>query len=350
MNEIGSSTNSGSERRDGTAPIGSARAEVDARLAGLGRAREAVASIVVGQEGVIDEVFTALLAGGHVLIESAPGLGKTLLVRTLGAVCGLEFSRIQFTPDLMPADITGTVALSHDEQGNVSTRFQPGPVFAQMVLTDEVNRATPKTQSALLEAMQERTVTVAGRRYELPEPFFVLATQNPIEMEGTYVLPEAQVDRFLLKVVLPFPSQAVLESIIDATTGARTHVPERVLTPAAIQELQALTLQVPISGHLTSAVARFVRSSQPTTEVASAKVQRYVRFGVSPRGAQALVLAAKARALLSGRYAVAEQDLLVVALPALRHRFQLNFEGQADGVDAEAFVLELLREALSGSA
>lgn len=238
---------SSSDESNREAAAGSARASVDARLEGLGRARQAVAAVVVGQEGVIDEVFTALLGGGHVLIESAPGLGKTLLVRTLGAVCGLEFSRIQFTPDLMPADITGTIALFHDEQGQATTRFQPGPVFAQMVLTDEINRATPKTQSALLEAMQERTVTVAGTRYELPEPFFVLATQNPIEMEGTYVLPEAQVDRFLLKVLLPFPSQGVLESIIDATTGTHAQLPDQVLTPEAILALQALTLEVPIA-------------------------------------------------------------------------------------------------------
>jgi len=306
-----------------------------------------VARVVVGQEPVIEQVFTALLCAGHVLIESAPGLGKTLLVKTLGTVCSMDFSRIQFTPDLMPADITGTLVLTHDEVGNSVTRFQPGPVFAQMVLADEINRATPKTQSALLEAMQERTVTVAGKRYELPAPFFVLATQNPIEMEGTYILPEAQIDRFFFKVEIPFPAQDVLESIIDTTTGVVAEVVEPVLHPSDVVALQEITRGVPVSAALRSAVSRFVRATQPVTAEAPDVVRRYVKFGVSPRGAQTLVLAAKAHALISGRFAVDADDLRAVALPALSHRFQLNFDGWSEGLSAPAIVMELLEETLS---
>jgi len=322
------------------------RAAIADRVEKLSVARQMVSRTLVGQEAVIDQVFTALLCSGHVLIESAPGLGKTLLVKTLGTVCGMEFNRIQFTPDLMPADITGTLTLIHDELGRASTRFQPGPIFAQMVLADEINRATPKTQSALLEAMQEHTVTVAGTRYELPSPFFVLATQNPIEMEGTYVLPEAQVDRFLFKVEIPFPGQAVLEAILDATTGTRSATIEQVLEPADIVALQGLTREVPIAPHLRAAVARFVRATQPDLPEATSRVKQYVKFGVSPRGAQTLVLAAKAHALIAGRYAVSDVDLRAVALPSLRHRFQLNFDGWAEGLDADEFVLELFETEL----
>src|SRR5690554_1490872 len=232
-------------------------------LSRLNSGREAVRRVVIGQLDVIDQVIMALLAGGHVLIESAPGLGKTLLVRTVGTVFGLKFHRIQFTPDLMPADITGTYALVPGEQGRgMSTTFQPGPVFAQMVLADEINRATPKTQSSLLEAMQEGTVTVMGVEYELPKPFFVLATQNPIEMEGTYVLPEAQVDRFFFKVTLDYPSQGMLESILDATTGLEVPEPEPVLGPADVLALQRWTRDVPISSELRALVARTARSTQ----------------------------------------------------------------------------------------
>ena len=312
-------------------------------LVRLRAGREAVGRVVVGQAEVIDQVLTALLAGGHVLIESSPGLGKTLLVRTLGTVFGMKFNRIQFTPDLMPADITGTYALTPGEQGQgMTTKFQPGPVFAQMVLADEINRATPKTQSSLLEAMQEGTVTVMGVEYDLPRPFFVLATQNPIEMEGTYILPEAQIDRFFFKVTLPFPTEAVLEQILDATTGAQAVPVAATLTPAEVLALQAWTRDVPISSGLRTLVARFVRATQPDLPEAPERVRRYVRYGVSPRGAQALVLAAKARALMEGRYNVAIEDLRAVALPALRHRLQLNFEGDADGVSVDELIADVL--------
>ena len=311
-------------------------------LTRLRAGREAVGKVVVGQAEVIDQVLTALLAGGHVLIESSPGLGKTLLVRTLGTVFGMKFHRIQFTPDLMPADITGTYALTPDERGQgMTTRFQPGPVFAQMVLADEINRATPKTQSSLLEAMQEGTVTVMGVEYDLPRPFFVLATQNPIEMEGTYVLPEAQIDRFFFKVTLPFPSESVLESILDTTTGVESTVVQAILSPSDVLALQAWTRDVPISSELRTAVARFVRATQPDLPESPERVRRYVRYGVSPRGAQALVLAAKARALMEGRYNVALADLRAVALPALRHRLQLNFEGEAAGISADELIADV---------
>lgn len=317
--------------------------EIEALQQALERLREAriaVGRSLVGQTEVVDQVLIALLSGGHVLIESSPGLGKTLLVRTLGTVFGMKFNRIQFTPDLMPADITGTYALTPGQDG-MTTAFQPGPVFAQMVLADEINRATPKTQSSLLEAMQEGTVTVMGVEYELPKPFFVLATQNPIEMEGTYVLPEAQIDRFFFKVTLLFPSEQELESIIEATTGAHIEAVSETLSPKDVLALQAWTRDVPLSSELRNLVARFVRATQPDLPEASDTVRRYVRYGVSPRGAQALVLAAKARALMEGRYNVAAEDLRAVAVPALRHRVQLNFEGEAAGVSVDRTIEDL---------
>ncbi|MEX2542103.1 MAG: MoxR family ATPase [Trueperaceae bacterium] len=318
-------------------------AAIERELESLSRAHAEVAGVMVGQDEAIRQLLIGLLSGGHILVEGAPGLGKTLLVRTLGTVCGLKFSRIQFTPDLMPADITGTIALLHDENGEAVTRFQPGPVFTQMLLTDEINRATPKTQSALLEAMQEGTVTVAGQEYRLPTPFFVLATQNPIEMEGTYLLPEAQIDRFFFKVTIAFPSFDVLDGILERTTGAQAAEPEQVLTPEQILRLQELTRQVPIAASVRQRVARFVMATQPLSDTAPDEVKRFVRFGVSPRGAQVLVLAAKANALLEGRYNVSFEDIRTVAMPALRHRVQLNFEGEAEGIEVEDVITRLLR-------
>lgn len=320
--------------------------EIERELESLARAHTEVANVVVGQDGAIRQLLIGLLAGGHLLVEGAPGLGKTLLVRTLGSVCGLQFSRIQFTPDLMPADITGTVALLHDDNGTAVTRFQPGPVFAQMLLADEINRATPKTQSALLEAMQEGTVTVAGKEYELPKPFFVLATQNPIEMEGTYLLPEAQIDRFFFKVTVGLPSLDVLDSILEKTTGVAAGEARQVLTPEQLLRLQVLTREVPVASSVRKQVARFVMATQPGSDSASKTVKRFVRFGVSPRGAQALILAAKAHALLEGRYNVSYLDLRAVALPALRHRIQLNFEGEAQGIGVEELISDLVQENL----
>lgn len=318
-------------------------ADLEARIALLQQAREAVAQVVFGQESAVDQLLISLMAGGHVLLEGAPGLGKTLLVRTIGTVCGLTTSRIQFTPDLMPADITGTMVLLQDSTGRTQSRFQPGPIFAQMVLADEVNRSTPKTQSALLEAMQEGTVTAAGEVHELPKPFFVMATQNPIEMEGTYTLPEAQLDRFLFKVDMPYPPQAVLDTILERTTGERAPSAPTVLDPEAILDLQALTRSVPMASHVRAAVVRLILATQPGDVNAIEKVRKYVRFGVTPRGAQALIMAAKAHALMKGRYNVAVKDVHAVLRPTLRHRFQLNFEGVADGIDAEALIEDVFQ-------
>ena len=321
-------------------------ANIDAALESLQQLRAEIGKAVLGQQEVIDQLLIALLADGHVLLEGAPGLGKTLLVRTLGVAAGLQQSRIQFTPDLMPADITGTTVLLRDASGAAETRFQEGPIFTQLLLADEINRATPKTQSALLEAMQERTVTAAGRSMKLPKPFFVLATQNPFEMEGTYVLPEAQVDRFLLKVLVPFPDEDILDSVLEMTTGGSSDEVRQVLTPERLIELQALTRDVPVASHIRRSVARFVLATQPDNPNVTPEVRRNIRFGVSPRGGQSLLLAAKGHALLEGRYNVSEADLEAMLAPALRHRFQLSFEGQAEGVDAD----KLLRDTFRSSA
>jgi MoxR-like ATPase len=315
-------------------------------LGALSRARTEVAKAVVGHRDVIDQLLIALLCEGHVLLEGAPGVGKTLLVRTLGAVTGLSFARIQFTPDLMPADITGGLALIPDDEGRTRAHYQAGPIFTQLLLADEINRATPKTQSALLEAMQERTVTAAGRSMNLPRPFFVLATQNPIEMEGTYQLPEAQIDRFLFNSVMAFPSEDELDSILDLTSGVQRPAAAQVLSAEDIIRGQMLTRSVPIASHVRRAVARFVRRTQVEGADAPADVKQYIRFGVSPRGAQALVLAAKGHALLERRYNVSFDDLRAVLLPTLRHRFQRNYAGEADAIDAEALLTKLFEAAV----
>jgi MoxR-like ATPase len=308
------------------------------------RIRQEVRQVIVGQQELIDDVLIALLAGGHVLLEGVPGLGKTLLVKTLAQALDLHFSRIQFTPDLMPADILGTNVVMQDPTGRRYFEFQRGPVFTQLLLADEVNRATPKTQSALLEAMQEHAVTAAGTSYTLEEPFFVLATQNPIEMEGTYPLPEAQLDRFLFKLKVEFPSVADLVEIIDRTTVASLPRARVVAAAGQVRAMAQLARDVPVASHVKGYVARLIQATHPDRPGAAALAKRYVRYGSSPRGVQALILAAKVRALVSGRANVAFDDLAALALPALRHRIILNFEGEAEGIDPDAIIRNALED------
>ncbi|MCC7119808.1 MAG: MoxR family ATPase [Anaerolineales bacterium] len=300
-----------------------------------------VGRVIVGQNDVVRHVLTSILAGGHVLLEGVPGLGKTMLIRTLSEALDLKFSRVQFTPDLMPADILGTEILS-DENGSREFRFRPGPLFANLVLADEINRATPKTQSALLEAMQESSVTVAQHTYKLEEPFFVLATQNPLEMEGTYPLPEAQLDRFFFKVNVNLPDVKELSEILDRTTGKETPSANKTASGADILQMRALARTVPIASHVKEYIAALVLASHPENPNASPLVKKYVRYGVSPRGGQALVLGAKVTALLSGRYNVAFEDVQAVAKAALRHRLLLNFDGLAEGIQADDVIQELV--------
>jgi MoxR-like ATPase len=297
-----------------------------------------VRKMIVGQDNLIREVILCLLAEGHAVIEGVPGLGKTMLLRTLASALDLEFSRIQFTPDLMPADIVGTQVFKEDESGRRHFEFSEGPLFANLTLADEVNRATPKTQSALLEAMQERAATVAGQTRPMPRPFFVMATQNPIEMEGTYPLPEAQLDRFLLKILVEPPEPADLVSILDRTTTGYEPDVKPVLDAASLRRMIALTREVPLADHLARYVATLVTATHPERPEAPDLVKRYVRFGSSPRGAQSLVLGAKVSALLDGRLNVAEEDIRIVARPALRHRVILSYEALADAVAADALV------------
>jgi MoxR-like ATPase len=300
-----------------------------------------VGRVIVGQRELVRQTVTGLLANSHVLLEGVPGLGKTMLVRPIADVIDCSFNRIQFTPDLMPADITGTNILI-EEEGRRIFRFQPGPIFANLVLADEINRATPKTQSSLLEAMQEHQVTVARQRYPLDPPFFVLATQNPLEMEGTYPLPEAQLDRFIFKVMVPFPSEEDLVTIMDRTTGSESVTASKVASAAEIVEMQRLARAVPIAPHVTAYAVSVLAATHPDQPRAPGLVREYVRYGGSPRGAQALVTAGKIYALLDGRFNVSIDDIRAVALPALRHRIILNFEGEAEGITTEAVVRSIL--------
>jgi MoxR-like ATPase len=299
--------------------------------------------VIVGHTDILHGVMTCLFVGGHCLLEGVPGLGKTLLVRTLAQTLSLDFSRIQFTPDLMPADILGTNMIVEDQLGKREFQFQKGPLFTQICLADEINRATPKTQSALLEAMQERSISIAGHVYKLKEPFFVMATQNPIEQEGTYPLPEAQLDRFFFKLVVGYSSREDLNTIIERTTKGVNVVPDKVMDGAEIMKWQQLIREVIVAPHVQDYVARLTLATHPDGPFAVPITNQYLRWGSSPRGAQTLTLAAKVRALLSGRYNVSFEDVRRVFLPALRHRVILNFEAEAEGIDTDKVLVEVLQ-------
>jgi MoxR-like ATPase len=311
--------------------------------------RSEVEKVIVGHREIIDHVLTGMFAGGHVLLEGVPGLGKTLLIKTLAEGLELSFSRIQFTPDLMPADIIGTNIIVEDADGRKHFEFQSGPIFAHILLADEINRATPKTQSALLEGMQESCVTVGGVSRPLPMPFFVLATQNPIEMEGTYPLPEAQLDRFLFKLRVRYPAIEELNAIIDRTTQVRSVAMDRVMTGPAVLGFRELVREVPIASHVRDLASAIVMATHPQWEHAPDVTRRFVRYGASPRGAQALVLGAKVRALADGRYNVSVDDLKQLAAPALRHRVILNFEGEAEGIDVDSLIQQIVDTAAAAT-
>ena len=308
------------------------------------RLKSEISKVIVGQQEILDDTLISLIAGGHVLLEGVPGLGKTLTVRTLADALHLEFHRIQFTPDLMPADLIGTQVIAEAGDGRKVFEFQKGPLFANVLLADEINRATPKTQSALLEAMQEHSVTVAGVTHKLSEPFFVMATQNPLEMEGTYPLPEAQLDRFFVKLLVKYPKVSDLETILDRTTENLKPQAEAVLSGERILEMSRLSRMIPIANDVRRYGIALVVATHPDHELASAAAKKYVRYGASPRGLQALILGAKIRAILDNRYHVARDDLKTMALPVLRHRMILNFEGQAEGISSDDVIHKLLAD------
>lgn len=318
------------------------RERVEAFVAAYGALRSEVEKVIVGHAEIIDGVLTALFAGGHVLLEGAPGLGKTLLVKTLAEGLDLTFSRVQFTPDLMPSDIIGTQVLVEDAAGGKHLRFQTGPIFAHILLADEVNRATPKTQSALLEGMQEQSVTAGGVSRPLPRPFFVLATQNPIEMEGTYPLPEAQLDRFLFKLRVRYPAIAELNAILDRTTQAQAVSIQRVIDGPSVLGFRDLIRETPIATHVRDFATRIIMGTHPDWESSPEITKRVVRYGASPRGAQSLVLGAKVRALTQGRFNVSAEDVKALAVPALRHRVILNFAGESEGIDTDKLITQVV--------
>jgi len=309
----------------------------------LNQVREEIAKVIVGQRDVVDGVLICLLAAGHVLLEGVPGLGKTTLLRTLARALHLKYSRIQFTPDLMPADIVGSMIIETDDRGSKALRFQPGPIFANLVLADEINRATPKTQSALLEAMQERTVTSGTTTHELEMPFLVMATQNPIEMEGTYPLPEAQLDRFLMKILVAYPNREELNIIVDRTIQQEeTHV-EPVLDRAAIHEVRSVCRQVLVAPHVQEMAIALVMATQPEQREAHELARKYIRYGSSPRGAQALVECGRVLALMRGRYHLSIDDIQTIAAAVLRHRIILNFDAHADGQTPDSILSAIIQ-------
>ena len=306
--------------------------------------REMIGRVIVGHDEIVHGVLMGILCGGHCLLEGVPGLGKTMLVRTLSEVLDLEFNRVQFTPDLMPADILGTNMIVEDDQGRRKFEFQKGPVFTQILLADEINRATPKTQSAMLETMQEGTVTAGGKRYTLDQPFFVLATQNPIEQEGTYPLPEAQLDRFLFKLVVGYSSREDFNTIVQRTTRGEKATLERVMDGSEIQKWQTMVREVILASHVQDYLVRLNLATHPDGPHSVDATNSFVRWGASPRGAQTLALASKVRALLEGRFNVSFEDVRRVFLPAMRHRVLLNFEAQAEGVQADQVLLDILEK------
>ncbi len=320
-----------------------AEATLQEAVARLNRVRQEIGKVIVGQEDVVEGVLICLLAGGHVLLEGVPGLGKTTLLRTLAKALNLKYSRIQFTPDLMPADIVGSMILETGDHGHKALRFQPGPIFAHLVLADEINRATPKTQSALLEAMQERTVTSGTTTHHLESPFLVMATQNPIEMEGTYPLPEAQLDRFLMKILVKYPSREELTAIVERTIQSEEPVVEQVMDRGSILEVRSVCRELLVAPHVQQFAVDLVLSTQPSHPHAHELARRYIRYGSSPRGAQGLVECGRVRALLRGRFHLSVDDVLAVALSVLRHRIILNFDAHADGQTADSILEGIIR-------
>jgi MoxR-like ATPase len=306
--------------------------------------RAEIGKVIVGNEPIVEGTLIAIFSGGHVLLEGVPGLGKTLLVRTLSEVLELSFNRIQFTPDLMPADILGTNMVMETADGRREFEFQRGPIFAHIILADEINRATPKTQSAMLEAMQEKSVTAGGEIRKLADPFFVLATQNPIDQEGTYPLPEAQLDRFFFKLVVGYPTAADLMEVVNRTTEGTKPQVNKVVDGASLIELQQLVRQVPVASHVKDYAVRLILATHPKTDTASPVANQYLRFGSSPRGAQCLILAGKARALMQGRFNVSFEDIQSMAAPTLRHRLILNFEAEAEGITTDHIISQILKD------
>jgi MoxR-like ATPase len=322
--------------------------EAEATRENFNQIADELSKIIVGQKTLIKHLFICLLCGGHALIEGVPGLGKTLIVRSLSKILNLEYSRIQFTPDLMPADILGTNMVKEDGKGNRFFEFYKGPIFGQLILADEINRASPKTQSALLEAMQEGKITVFGSQYILDPPFMVLATQNPIEMEGTYPLPEAQIDRFFFKLKINYPNQDELQKILDKTTEDYRYKLNRVVGADTILKMKSLVKKVPVASHVKDFAIRLVLATHPANDYATGKIKEYILYGASPRGVQSLILAGKVCALINGRYNVSLDDIKAVAAPALRHRMALNIRGETEGVDTDELVDGILRK-LEGS-